>query len=555
MSSPPLSEVTETTATPRRGLRRMVAVLAATVLVAGTIAYVIGRAGHGDSALPKLALSSTGGAGTAESNQDATARSSLALNVSYHYVVDGTLPGLAPRARVFKLVDSGVDAGSVRRWAEVLKIAGDAEPVDQGDARGWTVSGPSGLLNVGQNAGTWYFNYQAGDFTQGANGAGAAPGAVTGSDSGPISSPPSLSDSVTTDGAPSPVAEPTRPQDLSSAADARRLGEQTLRELGVVNGDWEFEVGDGGAVGVASACAPGVKCDPFPAETYTVSRMLTAHRLVDGHRIAGLEWTVDIGDHSVINNVSGTIAAVEPIGDYPLRATSAAIDDLRNGRGYGGPIPLGAPEARSTTAIPACGPAVDCVEPTPICPETCPAQEVTITITGVSLGAQLWNGIDSANPVAYVVPTYHLTGHDQSGADWSADLLALTDDVLTTPASSTPTSSAVPSPPGPTGPSTTVPAPEPNSEPPSGPKVAIGDSVPMTFNLNFHCGVSEARFNAQWWDATPPWPGSGGASPHIDDLDGRLSLDDADHAHWTNGSGVRLEFIPHVGPHSTHGCD
>ena len=78
-----------------------------------------------------------------------------------------------------------------------------------------------------------------------------------------------------------------------------------------------------------------------------MSRMVVGHRVIDGRRVDGLEWTVDIGDHAAVTSISGTLAKAEAVGDYPLRPPSAALDEIKSGHGSGGPVPLGAPEARS----------------------------------------------------------------------------------------------------------------------------------------------------------------------------------------------------------------
>jgi|GEM_PF-5878016 hypothetical protein len=539
MTDTPATETTETAATSRRGPSRMLAVLAATVLIAGGIAFVAGRSNNDGASLPKLAL--IAGSGSSAAGTANGAQSSLVVNARFHYVVDGTLPNLPTEAKVSKLVGPPVDANTVAAWAKTLQVDGPTKAVTTGPAHGWAVTGTTGVLSVAENPGTWFLGFQAGE-PGGVS--GSSPGAGSGSGSG----------SLSTDGQPSSVAPTDRPQDLPSDADARRIGEQTLRELGVLDGDWEYEVRDGGSVGVAVSCAAGQTCTDVPSESFVVSRALVAHRVIDGHRADGLEWTVDIGDHSVIDNVSGTLTNVEAVGNYPLRPISAAIDGIRNGTGYRGPVPMNAAGPGSVAiGAPECGPAVDCAAPIPICADPCPVQDITITITNVALGTQLWMGGDPANPISYLVPTYHFTGHDESGAPWSTDVLALGDDALATPKPSAP----VPSSPGPNKPGTVEPQPAgpAASEEPPGPRVSIGESVPMRFDLNFHCGVSEARFNSRWWDAVVPWPGSGGGSPQVDDLDGPLTLDDANHAHWTNGSGVRLEFVPHAGPHTAHGCD
>ncbi len=46
----------------------------------------------------------------------------------------------------------------------------------------------------------------------------------------------------------------------------------------------------------------------------------------------------------------GTLAGLEPVGDYPLRSTAGVYEDLASGEyPFGGPVPLGAPAAMSST--------------------------------------------------------------------------------------------------------------------------------------------------------------------------------------------------------------
>ena len=244
----------------------------------------------------------------------------------------------------------------------------------------------------------------------------------------------------------------------------------------MLDGDWEFEVDDGGSVGVASSsvCALDATCAPPSIQKFVMSRMVVARRVIDGRRVGGLEWTVDIGDHAAITSVSGTLAKVEAIGDYPLRSTDAAVDELRNGGGSGVPIPLGAPEARAAIGVTECGPAVDCATPALACLDTCPAREVTVTITDVGLGFQLWFGSDATAPTAYLVPVYHFTGHDDTGAAWSADVLAVEDSQLATPATSQPVPSPDPDPavepPTPAAAPTAAPTAAPDIEPRTKPR-------------------------------------------------------------------------------------
>ncbi len=479
---------------PVRGPSRMIAVLAATVVAAGGVAYVASRAGNTTGPLPKLALTARGGTRGAAVSQDSSARSSLALNVTYRYVLDRTLPDLASRAPVSRLVWPRVDAETVRSWAKTLGVD-SAEPVDEGRARGWTVTAKNGMLNVGENASMAYFNYQSGGGSSAGGSSpgtkpepGASTGSGTASDVGSTTSPESGTDPgtvvpfapITSDGQPSranePVGEPAAPEDLPSAADARVRAEHVLRGLGVLDGDWEFEATEGGSTSVSGSaiCVPDTPCAPPAPKTVVMSRMIVAHRVIDGRRVGGLEWTVDIGDHAAITSVSGTLAKAEVIGDYPLRSTSSAIDELRNGRGPGVPIPLGAPEARSTVGMTECGPAVDCVTPGPVCIDTCPAREVTITITDVALGSQLWFGSEATAPTAYLVPMYHFTGHDDTGAAWSADVLAVEDGQLATPDAPQPVLSPAPdpavAPPTPAAPPAAAPGIEPGTNPGTKPR-------------------------------------------------------------------------------------
>ena len=471
----PTTDTSEAATRSTRGPSRMIAVLAATVLTAGAIAYVAGRAGDSSRPLPKLSLTAGAGGGAASLSEGSSARSSLAINANYHYVVAGTLPDLASRAPVSRLSWPRVDASTVRSWAKTLNVGG-TEPVDEGAARGWTVTGPNGMLNVGENASMAYFNYQSGHFTGGSGsspGAEPSPDTAKGSASGSATSPdPGIDPGtvvplapITSDGGPSTVSEPPPPQDLPSAADARTQGEQILRDLGVLDGPWEFEVRDGGSVGIASSsvCTLQESCPPPTTQTALTSRAVVAHRVIDGRRVDGLEWTVDIGDHGSVTSVSGTLAHVEAVGDYPLRPTSAALDEIKSGRGSAYPVPLGAPEARSAIGVPRCGPAVDCTAPLPHCPDTYPAREVTITITDATLGSQLWFGSDASQPTAYLVPMYRFKGHDDTGAEWSSDVLALEDGQLAPPtAPATPEPAPVP---GPAAPPTDTPPLEPGTMP------------------------------------------------------------------------------------------
>lgn len=519
---PMVSEPTAPRASARLGTpARVVAIVVATVVVLGGALFLTSRDDR--ESRPRLALRTPAmnpsGADTAQAEASMRA---IAGGVTIRYVVAGTLPDLPTSSPVSKIEADPIGASAVTKWATALGI--DATPTDDrsGPLDAWRAVGPEGTLTVSNTGQTWFLEYHHGTATAGAT--PGSPGGTISPSNG--ASPPAP--------APDTAAPPpdVRPADLPDAGTVRRLGMKTLTDLGVLDGaDWTFAVHDGGTVGVASACVAAEVCSR-DQESFTISRQLVATRLIDGHPVDGLDWIVDFGDHSRIENVTGTIASARRVGDYPLRSVTDAVAALNDGIN-GGPVPLGAGSIEPDIARAPCEPSTTCG---PDCGQTdCAPREITITVTGVELARALWFGGNGNSPSEYLVPTYHFTGHDDAGQPWTSDVLALTDAALIAP----PTTSTTRS---------------PDATDPVGPSVTIGSSIPLSLDLNFHCGVSELRFNATWWDAVNPWPGSGGGSPHIADLEGTLTLDRADHAAWDNGSGVTLEFVPHRGEHRQYGC-
>ncbi len=496
----------------RRGtLTRVAAVAAATLVVAGGITFVASR--DDTPPLPRLALRTpaTDPAGADVAQAEASMRA-LASNVTTRYVIDGTLADPPATAGVSKITAEPITGAEVAAWARTLGISTPPERDQSGPLDSWRAVDTDGALTVSTTGSTWLFDYHRGD-----QGAGSSPGAP-----GPAVEPDAPTSDVeppATTGPDATTFDIARP-DLPDAATVRRNGIATLTDLAALDGaDWAYAVRDGGTVGVASACVAGDTCGRAE-QVFTLSRQLVATRVIDGRRVDGLDWIVDFGDGGRIENVTGTIAAVRRIGDYPLRSVSDAVASLNAGIG-GGPVPLDSIEP--DLAVAPCDVATDCAP-----------REVTITISGVDVGTALWFGGSDDSPSEYLVPTFRFTGHDDAGNAWTANVLALTDAALLAP------------------PTTTTTAPDGEESP--GPSVTIGASVPLRLDLNFHCGVSEVRFNATWWDAVNPWPGSGGGSPHIAESEGTLTLDRLDHASWDNGSGVSLEFVPHVGAHEPRPC-
>jgi hypothetical protein len=182
------------------------------------------------------------------------------------------------------------------------------------------------------------------------------------------------------------------PSDLPTRDGARGIAQRVLRNLGVLEGaDWTFSVTDGGTVGIAISCAADAKCVAPPSETFTVSRNVLAERVVDGQPVAALGWSVEVGDHGLVTTIAGTLVDIRPVGDSPLRSIDAARRSLEAGDGSR-PVPaVGRPTAEVTpapTEPTPCPPDASCSAPTPVCPELCAPSDVTITITGVSLGVR-----------------------------------------------------------------------------------------------------------------------------------------------------------------------
>ncbi len=472
-----------------RGPLRMIAALSATVIAAGAIAIAVNR---DDAAPPRLALATMGSAA-----EGASARASLTADMSMAagrvtYVVDGTLPALADHGPVWKLVGVPVDQERVSTWARLLHIDGNVRSLNADGGRGWEVSDSDGSLSVGvTDQGTWVSMSagvfeaspgSAGDSTSesssgrissdGSPSAGATDGS-TGSDSGcgvagepesqvgtdtqtptpsfpgEVSEPPAPDAANTCIVDPSIVSTPISeipsavPVDLPSAEAAKTIAREALTSMGVLDGEWSFTVNDGGAVSVAteSVCGPAVDCAAPQTEEYVISRSVSAKRVVEGTPVDGLEWYVEVGDRGAITSLNGQLVSLERVGEYGLRSPEDALDQLESDGGSGGPVALGAPEP--AIAIDCGDPASTC--PSAPCPELCPEQPpITVLVTDVALGAQIWFGGEPSAPTQYVVPMYRFTGHTDEAAEWPVQALALNDDALAPPNTDAPVSPSSP---------------------------------------------------------------------------------------------------------------
>ena len=450
MTTSVLPEPTPVDREPRnRGPLRMIAALSATIIAAGAIAIAVNQ---DDTTPPRLALAAMGGGAPASE-----ARTSLATDASstlgtVSYVVDGTLPALADHGSVWKVVGEPVDHARVAAWARLLHIEGEVHDTQGGGGTTTEVSDSHGSLSVGiTDQGTWVS--MSTDVSGGSTGSvgsgGCAVAPASGAaGSGPVpasttSGPGAVSESPTPSGPATCVIdpptvrspEPVPATDLPSPEAAQTIARDALTAMGVLDGDWTFATNDGGAIGIASgsACGPAVECIAPPIERYVLSRSVTATRSVEGTPVEVLEWSVEIGDHGVITSLGGQLASLERVGDYGLRTPAEALRLLESDGG--GPVALGAPDP--AIAID-CGSGAEACPNAP-CPELCPEQlPITVHVTNVALGAQVWFGSDASAPTQYVVPMYRFTGRTDAVADWPLQALALNDDALAPPSTDPP---------------------------------------------------------------------------------------------------------------------
>ena len=340
-------------------------------------------------------------------NTGAAAEPAIYPQQAVNYVLDGPLANLGSVATVLKLVGHDVTAADLARIRVGLGMHGSA--LHTGTS--WELRNGDAVLTVSTNGGTTVVDYSTTGGavsvpgSAGGGSTGSAGSANPGSDnqSTGISAPPTISPI-----APPPTAAPTSvatPVDVPSADDAVGIAQSLLDGIGVLSGQhWSHDVSDAG--GVAVSCTAGTACTPTPAAI--TARVVTYELVVNGVNVPGVSWSVTIGEHRRIESLSGTWAHPESAGTYPLRSTLNVFDDLRAGNArYVGPQPLSAIAVPGALATPGSVPAI------------------VVHITGVSLGLAPWDGVDTVQPVVYLVPTYRFRARVTGGTPYDIELLAL----------------------------------------------------------------------------------------------------------------------------------
>lgn len=315
------------------------------------------------------------------------------------YTLAAPLPSLGSSAPVYRVLPAEAVHEATVRIADALALQGPVRDVGGGAQ----VSDGTHTLNVFKaGAGLEVSMFGGGAVSSGGTGVGVAP-------------PPATSNQPEVR-APQVQA----PQALPSAEAAQRIARRILERATVLDGaGWETDVTDGAGVVSAIACPIGASCPPQPRPVVT-SRMVVFHRIVDGRRTAGLDWSVDVGDHGVVQSLSGTWARLELVAQYPLRAVADVYRDMVNGRAWHGrPMPLGASAVGGAPSI--------AVRPGTPLPRT------RVTVTGVRLGATLMPAFEASASTAYVVPTYRFDGKYDTGAQWDAEVVALPSTLIASP--------------------------------------------------------------------------------------------------------------------------
>lgn len=416
----------------RRGAGTLWAVLAIGVLV---VAAVVISSGGDEGSVPGLPVAL--GAARTGGGESAAADAMVA---SVTYVAGDDLPALGGEATAYRL-SLAVTDDQVRSLADALGLAG---PVVH-DGQRWTVDEGSGHLEVHEaGMATWWYSATGG----GVASSGASSGSGGGTCSEPagaaavgceVVTPPSTVTTsvpdcaVASDGGDGcvDVAPPAPPADLPSEDDARTIALDLLAATGVELDDAVVRV-DGGVDAWFVAVEPRLAGVP-----------------------SGLVHSVTVGSGSQVAMAGGSLAAPEPLGDYPLLDTRAAIARANATPVTELPVVATGGDGTATaeggglppdTTVPACKVVPDGREicqvegvPEPGVPAPPPdGGRVEVLLVDAEAAFVVLPAVDGSAD-GYLVPAYRFT--DAHGS--TVDLPAVSDSALTTP-STTDTSAVDP---------------------------------------------------------------------------------------------------------------
>ena len=253
------------------------------------------------------------------------------------YEVAGRLAEPARRAPALRL-RAGDGRAETLRLARALGLSGTVER----DEQGWVLRGGRLGLYVSDFPGlAWSLVPDCGDIED--QDSDAALGAC---DLGPKQVAPSeettslasplcvVSDGVVSDQPADqpcgPVPEPVRPAGIPSRGEAERIARRYFAALGIAT--------------------EGLRSD----DVFSAWSVQVPLRVGD-LEVNGFTSHLAVGPGGRLVSGNGWAASPERLGDYPLIGVTKALDRLRSGQ-YGGPIPLGGPEAISRRDVTAYDP-------------------------------------------------------------------------------------------------------------------------------------------------------------------------------------------------------
>ena len=455
----------EMTESPHRAARNtrpniLAAGLAMMLAIGGGVALLADDQGTTTAAsstkLTKLKLAAPG------LQESRSADTSMMPSFNYKYAHTGAWPALNSTAPVYKLVGTSIDATEAARLAAVLGVNGPARQ----NENGWLITEGEREVSITSGDGGYsvalYSNVgMAIGGSTGSSGASGSDGAGTGAaePDQPVeptqkTTAPGDVPTPETDPAPDIIRSPDpipTPKNLPTDGEAIKIVERAIDALGL-DATFEYEAINAAMATVGGGCGPTANCVVDSSAIAMYSRSVLAHQLVDGHRVSGLTWSFEIGDNGVMQSAYGTIAAMEKMGDYPLRSIQSVYDDIVAGTFYGGqPMPMAAAEiARTVDTVPAPprndiavlppSPGVvdprclakECAIPEPgIAPPDSTIAPVvsTVSVDGVQVASQVWYGFDGTTATTYIVPMYSFSGTvtspDNPGSPWTSDYIAL----------------------------------------------------------------------------------------------------------------------------------
>ncbi len=389
----------------------LAATIAIVLATGGGIALIGDRGVRSKHTVAKLAILHLSARG---SQSGATADGALhptimRPNVTYRLHHTGTWDNSGvPSSRttaVFQLVRPTHSDSSVQQMARAFGLTG---PVIAADG-GWSVRDGSAILTV--TPGDSEYNVSFTRETASATSPGSANGSP-GASGGPT---------VSTIQPPAPQSTAAPVSHLPSRERAKEIV-RSLIEVMRLGATFEYEVADGSSSVVSNdarpACPPPTPCPMLPPNA-VLTRTVVAQQVVAGHRVGGLTWSFEVGNHGIVQSGYGTFATLHTLGDYPLRSVAAAYADLVHGKdGAADPYPPMPLVAQNTNAA------------SSATNSSLPANIIDVTVRSATLNYQTWYGIEGSLAVMYIVPVYTFSGtataqHAAQTSDWTTTRLAL----------------------------------------------------------------------------------------------------------------------------------